>query len=315
VLRRYLARRLLVAIPSLLIASLVVFALPRLIPGDVVAMMLEEKAYARDLAEMRAKLGLDRPLHIQYVEWLGRVLRGDLGESLWTKRPVVEELARRLPVTLELSLLATLFAVLIAVPIGVVSATRQDTVRDYAARSTAVLGLSIPSFWLATLVIVLPAIWWGWRPASGGFVEFSQAPLANLGSLLLPALILGLASAAALMRLIRGMLLEVLRQDYVRTAWAKGLREGVIVLKHSLRNAVIPVVTVLGIQIAQVLGGTVVIETIFGLPGVSRFLFDAINQRDYPVIQGINLVVVSLIVLINLAVDAVYAVLDPRIRY
>jgi peptide/nickel transport system permease protein len=315
VLRRYLARRLLVAVPSLLIASLVVFALPRLIPGDVVALMLEEKAYARDLAEMRAKLGLDRPLHVQYVEWLGRVLRGDLGESLWTKRPVVEELARRLPVTLELSLLATLFAVLIAVPVGVVSATRQDTLRDYAARSTAVLGLSIPSFWLATLVIVLPAIWWGWRPAGGGFVEFSRGPLANLGSLLLPALILGLASAAALMRLIRGMLLEVLRQDYVRTAWAKGLREGVVVLKHSLRNAIIPVVTVLGIQIAQVLGGTVIVETIFGLPGLSRFLFDAINQRDYPVIQGINLVVVSLIVLINLAVDAVYALLDPRIRY
>jgi peptide/nickel transport system permease protein len=314
VLRRYLARRLLVAIPSLLIASLFVFALPRLIPGDVVALMLEEKAYARDLAELRAKLGLDRPLHIQYVEWLGRVLRGDLGESLWTKRPVVEELARRLPVTLELSLLATLFAVLIAVPVGVVSATRQDTLRDYAARSTAVLGLSIPSFWLATLVIVLPAIWWGWRPGSG-FVEFSQAPLANLASLLLPAFILGLASAAALMRLIRGMLLEVLRQDYVRTAWAKGLREGVVVLKHSLRNAIIPVVTVLGIQIAQVLGGTVIIETIFGLPGLSRFLFDAISQRDYPVIQGINLIVVSLIVLINLAVDTVYALLDPRIRY
>jgi len=314
VLRRYLARRLMVAVPSLLIASLVVFALPRLIPGDVVALMLEEKAYARDLAELRAKLGLDRPLPVQYVEWLGRVLQGDLGESLWTRRPVVEELARRLPLTLELSLLATLFAVLIAIPVGVVSATRQDTLQDYAARSTAILGLSIPSFWLATLAIVLPAIWWGWRPASG-FVEFSQAPLTNLAQLLLPAFILGLASAAALMRLIRGMLLEVLRQDYVRTAWAKGLREGVVVLKHSLRNAVIPVVTVLGIQIAQVLGGTVIIETIFGLPGVSRFLFDAINQRDYPVIQGINLVVVSLIVLINLVVDAVYAVLDPRIRY
>jgi peptide/nickel transport system permease protein len=313
-MRRYLARRLLVAIPSLLIASLFVFALPRLIPGDVVAMMLEEKAYARDLAELRAKLGLDRALHIQYVEWLGRVLRGDLGESLWTKRPVLEELARRLPVTLELSLLATLFAVLIAVPAGVVSAIRQDTLRDYAARSTAVLGLSIPSFWLATLVIVLPAIWWGWRPGSD-FVEFSQAPFANLASLLLPAFILGLASAAALMRLIRGMLLEVLRQDYVRTAWAKGLREGVVVLKHSLRNAIIPVVTVLGIQIAQVLGGTVIVETIFGLPGLSRFLFDAISQRDYPVIQGINLVVVSLIVLINLVVDTVYALLDPRIRY
>src|SRR5262245_6223037 len=313
-MRRYVVRRLLVAIPSLLIASLVVFALPRLIPGDVVALMLEEKAYARDLAELRAKLGLDRPLAVQYAEWVGRVVRGDLGESLWTRRPVVEELARRLPLTLELSLLATVFAVLIAVPVGVVSATRQDTLQDYAARSTAILGLSIPGFWLATLVIVLPAIWWGWRPASG-YVEFSRDPLANVGQLLLPAFILGLAAAAALMRLIRGMLLEVLRQDYVRTAWAKGLRERVIVLKHGLRNAVIPVVTVLGIQIAQVLGGTVIIETIFGLPGLSRFLFDAINQRDYPVIQGINLVVVSLIVPINLAVDAVYALLDPRIRY
>ena len=313
-LRRYLARRLLVAIPSLLIASLIVFALPRLIPGDVVQLMLEEKAYAKDLAELRAKLGLDRPLHLQYVEWLARVSRGDLGESLWTRRPVREELAQRLPVTLELAFFASLFAVLIALPIGVVSATRQDTLRDYAARSLAILGLSIPGFWLATLVIVLPAIWWGWRPVTG-FTEFAQGPLPHVGQFLLPAFILGLASAAALMRLTRGMLLEVLRQDYVRTAWAKGLRERMIVLKHSLKNAVIPVVTVLGIQIAQVLGGTVIIESIFGLPGVSRFLFDAITQRDYPVIQGINLVIVSLIVLINLAVDALYAVLDPRIRY
>ncbi|MBI2467153.1 MAG: ABC transporter permease [Candidatus Rokubacteria bacterium] len=313
-MRRYFAKRLLVAIPSLLIASLIVFALPRLIPGDVVALMLEEKAYARDLEELRAKLGLDRPLHVQYVEWLGRVVRGDLGESLWTKRPVVEELARRLPVTLELAFFATLFAILIAVPVGVLSATRQDTLRDYVARSGAILGLSIPGFWIATLVIVLPAIWWGWRPLTG-FTEFSQTPLAHIGQFLLPALILGLASAAALMRLLRGMLLEVLRQEYVRTAWAKGLREGVVVLKHSLKNAVIPVVTVVGIQIAQILGGTVIIETIFGLPGVSRFLFDAINQRDYPVIQGVNIVVVSMVVLINLAVDALYALLDPRIRY
>ena len=312
--RRYLAKRLLVAAPSLLLASLVVFTLPRLIPGDVVALMLEEKAYARDLAELRAKLGLDRPLHVQYFEWLGRVVRGDLGESLWTKRPVVEELARRLPLTLTLGLLASLFAVAIAVPVGVLSAVRQDTLRDYAARSAAVLGLSVPAFWLATLVVVLPAIWWGWRPVAD-FVELEQDPAGYVRQLLLPAAILGVAAGAAVMRLVRGMLLEVLRQDYVRTAWAKGLRERVVVLKHSLKNALIPVVTVLGIQVAQILGGTVIIETVFGLPGMSRFLFDAILQRDYPVIQAVNLVVVSLIVLINLAIDALYAVLDPRIRF
>jgi peptide/nickel transport system permease protein len=303
-----------VAIPSLLIASVIVFTLPRLIPGDVVSLMLEEKAYAKDLDELRAKLGLDRPIHIQYVEWLGRVVRGDLGESLWTRRPVAEEIGRRLPITLELAFFASVFAVLIALPIGIVSATRQDTVQDYVARSAAILGLSVPGFWLATLVIVLPAVWWGWRPVSD-FVEFSRDPTGHVRQFLLPGLILGIASAAALMRLTRGMLLEVLRQDYVRTAWAKGLREGVIVLKHSLRNAVIPVVTVLGIQIAQIIGGTVIIEQIFGIPGMSRFLFDAITQRDYPVIQGINLVVVSFIVLMNLTVDALYAALDPRIRY
>jgi len=314
VLRRYLLKRLLVAIPSLLIASLIVFTLPRLIPGDVVQLMLEEKAYAKDIEELRAKLGLDRPLYIQYFEWLGRVARGDLGESLWTRRPVLEEIGRRLPVTLELTLFATLFAVVIALPIGIISATRQDTLRDYVARSAAILGLSMPNFWVATLVIVLPAIWWGWRPLTG-FTEFAKDPWGHLTQLLLPALILGIASAAALMRLTRGMLLEVLRQDYVRTAWAKGLGESVIVAKHSLRNAIIPVVTLLGTQLPQIIGGTVIIETIFGLPGMSRFLFDAINQRDYPVIQGVNLVVVSAVILVNLTVDALYAVLDPRIRY
>jgi peptide/nickel transport system permease protein len=314
VLKRYVATRILVAIPSLLIASLIVFTLPRLIPGDVVQLMLEEKAYAKDLEELRAKLGLDRPIHVQYFEWAGRVVTGDLGESLWTRRPVVEELARRLPVTLTLGAFAIVFAVLIAVPVGVISAVRQDTVKDYAARSAAILGLSVPGFWLATLVIVLPALWWGWRPATG-FTEFATAPVGYFQQFLLPAAILGIASSATIMRLIRSMLLEVLRQEYVRTAWAKGLHERVIVMKHSLKNALIPVMTVLGIQIAQIIGGTVIIETIFGFPGMGRFLFDAILQRDYPVIQGVNLVVVAAIVGVNLTVDALYATLDPRIRY
>ena len=313
-MRRYLAKRLVVAIPSLLIASLIVFTLPRLIPGDVVAMMLEEKAYAKDLEELRAKLGLNRPIYVQYFEWLGRAVTGDLGESLWTRRPVLEEIGQRLPITLELALLSLVVAIAIAIPVGVVSAARQDTVQDYTMRSAAILGLSVPGFWIATLVIVLPAIWWGWRPLTG-YVEISKDVKGHIVQMMLPAGILGIAFAAAMMRLTRGMLLEVLRQDYVRTAWSKGLRERVIILKHGLRNAIIPVITYIGTQLPQVIGGTVVIETIFGLPGMSRFLFDAINQRDYPVIQGVNLVVVSFIVLINLGVDALYAVLDPRIRY
>jgi peptide/nickel transport system permease protein len=313
-LKRYVLTRLVIAVPSLLIASLVVFALPRLIPGDAVQLMLEEKAYAKDIEELRAKLGLNRPIYVQYFEWAGRVIRGDLGESLWTRRHVLEEIGQRLPVTLTLAVLALTFALSIAIPVGVISAARRDSLADFLARSTAILGLSVPNFWLATLLIVLPAIWWGWRPV-GDFVELADNPAGFVRQLLLPAVILGIGASAALMRLTRGMLLEVLRQDYVRTAWAKGLTERKVIVKHGLRNAVIPVITLLGTQLPLILGGTVVIETIFGLPGVSRFLFDAINQRDYPVIQGVNLLVVSTVVLVNLGVDVLYGVLDPRIRY
>jgi peptide/nickel transport system permease protein len=313
-MKSYLLKRLLVAIPSLLIASLIVFTLPRLLPGDAVQLMLEEKAYGKDLDDLRHKLGLDRPIYAQYFQWLGDVVRGNLGESLWTKRAVSEELARRLPITMVLGSMAIVFAVAMAIPVGVLAAVRADTLRDYAARSAAILGLSVPGFWLATLVIILPAMWWGWTP-NLQFTEFARDPGRYVLQFLLPAAILGIASAAAIMRLTRAMLLEVLRQDYVRTAWAKGLREGIVVLKHSLKNAVIPVVTILGIQFAQIFSGTVVIESIFGLPGMGRFLFDAIVQRDYPVIQGINLLVVSIIVVMNLIVDLLYAVLDPRIRY
>jgi peptide/nickel transport system permease protein len=313
-MKSYLLRRLVVAIPSLLIASIIVFTLPRLLPGDAVQLMLEEKAYGKDLDDLRHKLGLDRPIYVQYFRWLGDVGRGNLGESLWTKRAVSEELARRLPVTMLLGLMSILFAVIIALPIGVLAAVRADTVQDYVARSAAILGLSVPGFWLATLVIILPAMWWGWSP-NLSFSEFGQNPLRHVLQFVLPAAILGIASAAAIMRLTRAMLLEVLRQDYVRTAWAKGLQNSVVVVKHSLKNALIPVVTILGIQLAQIFSGTVVIESIFGLPGIGRFLFDAILQRDYPVIQGINLLVVSIVVAMNLIVDLCYAVLDPRIRY
>jgi peptide/nickel transport system permease protein len=313
-MRKYVLRRLLIATSSLVLASLVVFSLPRLIPGDVVQLMLEERAYGKDLEDLRAKLGLDRPIYVQYFEWAGRVVRGELGESLWTKRPVLEELGRRLPVSLKLGFLALLFSVSIALPIGILAAVRQDSLADYVARSLAILGLSIPGFWIATMVILLPSLWWNWSPPIQ-FTEFSVDPWAHVSQFIIPAFILGIASSAAIMRLTRAQLLEVLRQDYVRTAWAKGVRESAVVLKHSLKNSLIPVITVLGIQIAQILGGVVIFETIFGLPGMGRFLFDAINQRDYPVIQGVNLVIVSVVVLMNLAVDSCYAYLDPRIRY
>ena len=312
-MRVYILRRLLVAVPSLLIASLIVFTLPRLIPGDVVQLMLEEKAYGKDLEDLRAKLGLNRPLYVQYFDWMGSIVRGRLGESLWTRQPVLTELTRRLPVTVTLGIFATLVSIAIGVPIGVLAATRQDGALDFFARSAAILGLSVPGFVLAILVTLLPAIWWGWTPPR--FVAFTKDPAGHLLQFVLPALILGVAAAAAIMRLTRGMLLEVLRQDYVRTAAAKGLRGRVVVLKHALKNALIPVVTVLGLQVAGIAGGSVIIEWIFGIPGMGQFLVDAIVQRDYPVIQGINLIIVTLIVLTNLSVDLLYAVLDPRIRY
>jgi peptide/nickel transport system permease protein len=263
---------------------------------------------------MRAKLGLDRPIHVQYLDWVGRALRGDLGQSLYSSRPITIELAYRLPVSLELGGVALVFAVLLGVPIGVISAVRQDSVQDYVARSSAILGLSVPGFWLGTLVVVVPAIYLGWSP-SIQYKPFDTHPWGHISQFLLPGFLLGVASAASIMRLMRTQLLEVLRHDYVRTAWAKGLAERKVVLKHSLKNALIPVVTILGIQVAQILSGTVIFESIFGLPGMGRYLFDSITERDYPAIQGINLVVVTTVVTVNLIVDLVYAWLDPRIRY
>jgi peptide/nickel transport system permease protein len=313
-LRRYFLKRLLVAVPSLLIASVIVFSLARFIPGDVVTLMMEENQYAQDLEEMRRKLGLDRPIYTQYLEWMGRALRGDLGQSLYTGRPVLGELATRLPVSLELGAIALLVAIVVGVPIGIISAVRQDTAHDYVARSTAILALSVPGFWLGTLVVVLPAVYFGWSP-SIQYVRFETNPWGHFVQFFVPGILLGIASAATVMRLTRTQLLEVLRQDYVRTAWAKGLAERRVVLKHCLKNALIPVVTVLGIQVAQILSGTVIFESIFGLPGMGRFLFDAISERDYPVIQAINLAVVTTVVMVNLIVDMTYAWLEPRIRY
>jgi peptide/nickel transport system permease protein len=313
-MRQYIIKRLLLIVPTLLLVSMIVFSLTRLIPGDVVVLMFEEKAYAKDLDALRAKLGLDKPLYVQYATWLGKVAQGDLGESLWTKRPVMEEIVRRLPVSAELGAMAIIVALLLALPIGVLSAIRQDTVQDYTARSLAIVGLSVPAFWKATLVIVLPSIWFGWAPPLQ-FTSYTQDPWQHVSQFIAPAIILGIASGASIMRLTRALMLEVLRQDYIRTAWSKGLRERRVVLKHALKNAIIPVITIVGIQIAQIASGTVIMETIFGLPGMGRFLVDAIYQRDYPVVQGVNLLIASIIVGVNLVVDMTYAYLDPRIRY
>jgi peptide/nickel transport system permease protein len=248
------------------------------------------------------------------VSWLGQVVQGNLGESLWTKRPVLEEIGRRLPISAELGAMAILFALCVALPIGVLSAIRQDTMQDYTARSLAILGLSVPAFWQAMLIIVLPSIWFGWAPPLQ-FTPLAQNPWQYVSQFIIPAIILGIASGASIMRLTRALMLEVLRQDYIRTAWSKGLHERRVVTKHAFKNAIIPVITIVGIQIAQIASGTVIMETIFGFPGMGRFLVDAIYQRDYPVVQGVNLLIATIIVLVNLLVDVTYACLDPRIRY
>jgi len=311
---QYLTRRLLLVVPTLVGLSMVVFALVRLLPGDAVTMLLQDYAYAKDADEMRAKLGLDRPMAVQYVEWMGGVLRGDLGDSLRSKTPVANELGKRIPVTAELGVLGLLVGLLIAVPIGVLSAVRQDRAIDYVARSLAIAFLAIPGFWLGTLVVTLPSVWWQWTPPLR-YTPLLEDPVKNLGHMILPALILGLGLSGGVMRLTRAQMLEVLRQDYVLTAAAKGLAEWSTVWGHALKNALIPVVTLLGLQVAVLVSGTVVLESIFVLPGMGRYLIEAVQYRDYPVIQGLNLLFATVIVMANLIVDMCYAWLDPRVRY
>jgi peptide/nickel transport system permease protein len=275
--------------------------------------MVENYRYADDIPMLRQKLGLDQPLHEQYLSWVGKMLRGDFGESLWTRRSIVEELWNRVPVSVELGVLAIIMSLMIALPIGVYSAVRQDTATDYVARSFAIAGLSIPGFWLATMIVVFPAIWFRWSPPLQ-YVPFWQDPVANLWQFAIPALILGVERSASVMRMIRAMMLEVLRQDYIRTAWSKGLHEKVIVYRHALKNAMIPVITIIGLQIPFIMGGSVIMESIFALPGMGRFMIEVISQRDYPMLQAVNIVFASLVVVTNLLVDITYAYLDPRIR-
>jgi peptide/nickel transport system permease protein len=312
-MRTYLMRRLLLMLPTLFLVSVLVFLIMRLIPGDVVTLMFEDLGYADSIAEMRHKLGLDLPMWKQYVRWIGELARGNFGESLWTQDSIGSKLATRLPVTLELSLLSLLIAVVFGGSIGILAAVRQDTILDYVGRSSAVIFLSMPTFWLGTLAIVLPSVYLGWSP-SVFYIPFREDPLGNLEQFIVPAAILGSHLGAPIMRMSRAMMLEVLRQDYVRTAYSKGLTEMTVIFRHSLRNAVIPVITILGIQMSQAFGGSVIMETLFQLPGMGSLLIDTVTNRDYPMFQCLVLLLAVFVMLVNLLVDVTYGWIDPRIR-
>jgi len=317
-MRAYLIRRLLLIIPTLFLLSILVFLSVRFIPGDVIDVMQARMEYYFvdvDREALEHKLGLDVPVYVQYGRWIGNIFRhGSLGESLLGRWAVEEKIIGRLPVTIELGVMAIVIGLLIALPVGIYSAIRQDTAADYLGRSIAVIGLATPNFWLGVMVMIFPAIWWGWAPPLE-LVSFTEDPLGNLAVFLIPSLILGTASSAATMRMMRTMMLEVLRQDYIRTAWSKGLRERVVVIRHALKNALIPVVTLIGLQLPILVGGAVIMENIFNLPGIGRLLLDALNDRDYPMVSGINLFFATMVVGVNLFIDLFYAFLDPRVRY
>jgi peptide/nickel transport system permease protein len=314
-MKQYVVRRVALAVPTLVLVSVIVFSIMRLMPGDVVLRMVEGHAYAPTVAALRAELGLDRPAYVQYVEWVGGILlRGDFGTSYWTRQPIWDEFIRRFPVTLELAALTILSSVVIGILVGIVSAIRQDSAADYLGRIFAILALSVPYFGLAVLVVVLPSIYFRWTPV-WTYVPFTTDPAENLKIMIVPALVFGVTRAGPIMRIMRSALLDILRQDYIRTAWSKGLPERAIVLRHALKNAMIPVISLIGLQMPLYIGGSVIIESIFRLPGVGLFFFEALGKLDYPVVQSVNLIIATMVVGLNLAIDLSYAFLDPRIRY
>ena len=320
-MRTYIIRRLLLLIPTFLLLTVLVFLSVRFLPGDVVDSMMARLAEDQggmayfDREKVVRMLGLDVPAHVQYVRWLGGIfLRGTLGDSLFGGFTVEDKIIGRLPITVELGVLAILIGLVIAVPVGIYSAVRQDTASDYAGRSIAIIGLATPNFWLATLVLTFPAIWWAWAPPLR-MVAFVDDPLRNLGHMFIPSLILGTYLSATVMRMTRTMMLEVLRQDFIRTAWAKGLRERVIILRHVIKNALIPVVTLIGLQLPILIGGSVIMENMFAMPGLGRLMLEALTVRDYPVVSGINLFFATAVMTINLLIDILYGYLDPRVKY
>jgi peptide/nickel transport system permease protein len=324
-MRAYIIRRLLILIPTLILVSLLIFFLINLIPGDIIdAMQAETPDVALDRAGLERKLGLDKPLIVQYGRWVGiapqadgslsGLLQGDFGISWWRKTPVLKLVALSWPVTLQLGLMGLIISQLIAFPVGIYSALRQDKWGDYISRSFAILCISIPGFWLGTIAIVFPSIWWGYMPPIM-LIRITEDPIGNLKMFIIPAIIVGMAMAGMLMRLTRTMMLEVLRQDYIRTAWAKGLSERVVTLRHALKNALIPVITIIGLQAPILMGGTVIIEQIFSLPGMGRLILSATLHRDETLIGGLMFIFAAVLVLINLVVDLTYAYLDPRVHF
>ena len=312
---QYIARRLIFAVPTILLVTVLVFAAVRLVPGDVVMVLLgEANVSLDDIKEMRTRLGLAQPIWAQYLKWVGDLARGDLGRSLFTRQPVFHEIVQRLPITLELTALSVLVSLLIGLPIGILAAVRQDSLPDYISRSLSILGLSVPYFWTATLIILYGSLWFGWMPPVR-YMDLTEDPVQHLGQLFIPALLLGVYMAAIVMRMSRTTLLEVLRQDYIRTAWAKGLRERLVIGRHAMRNALIPVVTIVGVNVVVALSGTVILEQIFVIPGIGTYIIAAILWRDYPAIQAVNLFLAIPVVGINLLVDVAVGYLDPRIRY
>lgn len=312
----YILKRMVLALPVLFGITVVVFLLVRLIPGDVIDAMLGTEASLRPEVreQLRKTLGLDRPLHVQYVTWLADIVRGDLGRSLRTGQPIVENLSGKLPITLELALLSIVMSLIIAIPLGVISALRRNSSSDFVVRLLGTAGLSLPNFWLATMLILIASRYFRWGAALI-YVSPFEDPIENLKQMLLPSLALALGLTAVVMRMTRSSLLEVLSQDYIRTARAKGLLERGVLYRHALRNALLPIVTIVGIQTGHLLGGAVIIEQIFGLPGLGWFLLNAIYQRDYPAVQAGVLILAIIFVLTNLVVDLLYAILDPRIKF
>ena len=317
-MRAYIIRRLLLIIPTLFLLTILVFLSVRFIPGDIIDVIVDRmEFYAEDIDReaLERTLGLNAPVHVQYGRWIGGIFRhGSLGTSLWGGWTVEERIIGRLPVTIELGVLAIIIGLVIALPVGIYSAIRQDTAADYVGRTAAVIGLATPNFWLGIMVMIYPAIWWGWSPPTE-LISFTKDPLGNLAVFIIPSLILGTALSAATMRMTRTMMLEVLRQDYIRTAWSKGLKERAVIMRHAVKNAFIPVVTLIGMQLPLLVGGSVIMENIFGLPGLGRLLLRALTDRDYPVVSGVNLVFATAVLGINLVIDLMYPLLDPRVRY
>jgi peptide/nickel transport system permease protein len=317
-MRTYIAKRLLLIVPTLLGVAALVFFIMRVIPGDVTLLILGGDQAGRidpgQITALKHQLGLDQPLLVQFGSWLWGVVRFDFGTSLWTGQPVVQELLIRLPLSLELALLASMVSVVIAIPLGMLAAVRQDSWVDYVVRVVSIGGLAIPSFWIGILCILLLVIYFGWGPP----LEFTPPwvdPWANFQQMVWPVVTVGYRYAAVTTRMTRSSVLEVLREDYIRTAWAKGLRERVVVVRHALKNAMLPVITLVGTEFAFLIGGLVVTETVFTLNGVGRFVVDAVAHRDYPVVQALVFLIAFSFVIVNLLVDLTYAWFDPRIRY